>query len=150
MLDPPRARNLALQWLARREHSSLELHNKLLKKGCAPEVAAQVIERLKAERLVSDERFVEALISARRRRGHGPVRVQQELEKKGIPREIAVQQLDPRGREWIELIQEVRQKKFGARPPKDYAERAKQARFLQYRGFTLDQIQHVLNARDIE
>jgi regulatory protein len=115
-----------------------------------PDVAAQVVERLRAERLLSDERFIEALISAKRRRGQGPLRVRQELEKKGIAREVIEQWLDPRGREWIELLEEVRRKKFGARQPKNYAERAKQARFLQYRGFTSDQIQQVLNARDIE
>ena len=109
-----------------------------------------MVGRLEAERLLSDERFIEAMISAKRRRGHGPLRVQQDLEKKGIPREQVQQWLDPRGREWIELLKDVRAKKFGTRPPKNYAERAKQVRFLQYRGFTLDQIQQVLNARDAD
>jgi regulatory protein len=134
--------------LARREHSSFELHNKLVKKGCAPELAAQVIERLAAERLLSDERFIEGLIAARRRRGHGPLRVRHELEKKGIPEEAIEHWLDPGGHEWVELLREVRRKKFGAKQPKNFSERAKQARFLQGRGFTFDQIQRVLNARD--
>jgi len=150
VLDSPRARNLALQWLARREHSSVELHNKLLEKGCASDVAAQVVGRLKAERLLSDERFVEALVAARRRRGQGPLRVEQELEKKGIPKDLAAQWLDSRGRDWITLLKDVRRKKFGTKQPESYAERAKQARFLRYRGFTPDQIRQVLNVSDVD
>ena len=134
--------------LARREHSSFELHEKLITKGCAPALAVQVVERLKQERLLSDERFIEMLIESRRRRGYGPLRVRQELEKKGIPEDAIEQWLDPFGREWIELLREVRHKKFGGKPPKDFSERARQARFLQYRGFTFDQIQRVMNARD--
>ena len=122
----------------------------LAKKGCAPEVAAQVIERLKIERLLSDERFIESVIAARRRRGYGPLRVRQELEQKGIPKETIERRLDAAGREWIELLQQVRRKKFGAKPPKSYPARAKQARFLQSRGFTFDQIQRILNVRDID
>ncbi len=139
-----------MQWLARREHSSHELHAKLVRKGCAPEVAAEAIERLRTERLVSDERFIEGWIRARKRRGVGPLRVRQELQEKGISKEKVEQWLDARGREWIELLKQVRCKKFGARPPKNYSERAKQARFLQYRGFGPDQIQQVLSTRDID
>ena len=113
-------------------------------------MAAQVIERLKRERLLSDERFVENLIAARRRRGYGPLRVRQELEKKGIPEEIIEQWLDPCGCEWIDLLSDVRRRKFGEKQPKNDAERAKQARFLQNRGFILDQIQQVLGGWDIE
>ena len=108
----------------------------------------QVVERLKAERLVSDERFIEGLIAARRRRGIGPLRVQQDLQRKGIPGEAIEQWLDPGGREWIELLHEVRRKKFGVKQPRNFSERAKQARFLQGRGFTFDQIQQVLSGRD--
>jgi regulatory protein len=139
-----------LQWLARREHSSFELLDKLAKKGCAPELAAQVVERLKSERLLSDERFVESLIAARQRRGCGPLRVQRDLAAKGIPEEMIERWLDPRAREWTELLHEVRRKKFGANAPKSFSERAKQGRFLQYRGFGFEQIQQMFNSRDTD
>lgn len=147
-IDPSRARLLALQMLARREHSSFELHEKLLNKGCTPELAAQTVERLKTERLVSDARFIEGLIAARRRRGYGPLRVRRELEQKGIPEEAIEQWLDPGGGEWLELLQQVRRKKFGVKQPTSYSERAKQARFLQHRGFSFDQIQRIFSGRD--
>jgi regulatory protein len=139
-----------LRWLARREHSSAELHDKLVKKGCVPELAAQVVERLQGERLLSDERFVESLIAARRRRGIGPLRVRQDLERKGISPETVERWLNPSGREWVELVREVWRKKYKAKQPKTHAERAKQARFLQSRGFSFDQIQQVFNGRDTD
>jgi regulatory protein len=137
-----------LQWLARREHSSFELQEKLIQKGCAPALATQVIERLKGERLLSDERFIEGLIAARQRRGIGPLRVQRDLHAKGIPDEAIEQWLDPGGREWTELLHEVRRKKFGAKQPKTFSERARQARFLQGRGFSFEQIQRALSGRE--
>ncbi|HKQ30288.1 MAG TPA: regulatory protein RecX [Burkholderiales bacterium] len=115
-----------------------------------PELAAQVVERLVGERLLSDERFIESLIAARRRRGIGPLRVRQDLERKGIPVETVERWLKPGAREWLELSREVWRKKFKAKQPKTQAERAKQARFLQSRGFSFDQIQQVLNGRDID
>jgi regulatory protein len=97
---------------------------------------------------VSDTRFAESLVRVRRSRGYGPVRIQKELEQKGIEGGAIDAVLDARSREWTQEIERVRRKKFGAGLPRSYAERARQAKFLQYRGFTFDQIQHVLASRD--
>jgi regulatory protein len=137
-----------LGWLGRREHSSLELEQKLLRKGCSPTLARALIDDLVARRLVSDDRFVEMLVRARRARGQGPVRIAQELKEKGIGAGAIEDQLDFSSPLWLEEIERVRKKKFGPARPGTAAERAKQARFLQYRGFTLEQIRRVLNSRD--
>ena len=42
--------------------------------------------------------------------------------------------------DWRALAREVRVKRFGAAPPQDFRERARQSRFLEYRGFAADQI----------
>jgi regulatory protein len=133
--------------LARREHSRGELEQKLIRKGCPPALAEAVAGTLAAERLLSDERFVEMLVRARRRRGYGPLRIQQELKEKQIAAEMIERWLDISGRDWIEDLKRVRSKRFGNRPPGSIAERAKQARFLQQRGFTFEQIKMVLNSR---
>ena|SRR3990167_8236101 len=144
-MDTVAARALALRMLARREHGRQELCNKLLRKGCDAALAEEVVNKLEGERLVSDDRFMESLIQARRNRGYGPLRIQKELQEKGVAAEAIEHWLDVSGREWLEDIRRVQRKKFGARPPKSYPERARQARFLQYRGFTYDQIQKVLD-----
>ena len=104
-----------------------------------------MVRQLEAERLLSDDRFMESLIQARRNRGYGPLRIQKELQEKGVAREAIAHWLDATSRDWIDDIRRVQRKKFGARLPKNIAERARQTRFLQYRGFTYDQIQQILN-----
>ncbi len=119
----------------------------MLKKGCAEAIAAEVVRQLEAERLLSDDRFMESLIRARRNRGYGPLRIQKELQEKGVAPEAIANWLDFTSREWVDDIRRVQRKKFGGKTPRSYAERARQARFLQYRGFTYDQIQQLLDPR---
>ena len=42
--------------------------------------------------------------------------------------------------DWLQLARDVRRRKFGAAVPRSLGERAKQARFLQYRGFDAEQL----------
>lgn len=103
---------------------------------------------LQREGLVSDERFTEMLVRTRRARGFGPLWIKRELQEKGVAGELIAERLDVSGREWIEEIRHVRQKKYGDKQPKNFAERARQARFLQYRGFTHDQIRSAFGRND--
>jgi regulatory protein len=50
--------------------------------------------------------------------------------------------------DWSALAREMRQKKFGADVPSDFKEKARQMRFLQYRGFEPSQIQAAVSAYD--
>jgi len=72
------------------------------------------------------------------------------LQEKGIAEEAIERWLDTGSAEWLNEIRRVHRQKFGGRAPKSLSERAKQARFLQYRGFTFDQIQQALNPRGQE
>ncbi|MBI3897170.1 MAG: regulatory protein RecX [Gammaproteobacteria bacterium] len=137
-----------LGWLARREHSRKEVETKLKRKGCDAKLAEEVAAVLAAQHLLSDERFAEVLVRSRRNRGYGPVRIRKELEQRGLAVEAIEQWLDIHNDEWLAELKQLWRKKFGGRVPRDYAERAKQARFLQYRGFTFDQIQRVLGDLD--
>lgn len=47
--------------------------------------------------------------------------------------------------DWRSRIKRVRDKKFGDQPPESAQEKAKQWRFLQYRGFTSEQINSLFN-----
>lgn len=145
--DAAKARIMALRMLTRREHSCAELRAKLQEKGCADEVAGAVVSQLAAERLVSDERFVEALIAARRRRGYGPVRIRHELREKGIPAEHIELALDMGARHWLADLEQLCSRRYGSRPAANYSERARRARFLQSRGFTTEQIAKILSSR---
>jgi len=149
-LDAKEARNRALSWLARREYGRQELIGKLVQRGCAEDVATGIVAALAAEGSVSDERFVEALLHVRRVRGYGPLYIRRELQEKGIDRNTIERWLDAGSRDWIEIVRRVSKKKFGESRPASLAQRVKQTRFLQYRGFTHEQIKQALGSDDGE
>ncbi len=101
---------------------------------------------LAAEGVLSDERFIEALLHVRRVRGYGPLYIRRELEEKGIDRGTIERWLDVGSRDWVEDVKRVNKKKFGGQQPASLAERAKRTRFLQYRGFTHEQIRQALGS----
>jgi len=124
----------ALKILIRREHSQLELSNKLHLKGFDDVDIKRSINLLIEQKYQSDERFSEAFILMRYNQGKGPVIISSELKKRGIESfELSIF-------DWFELAKEVREKKFGKNLPSDYKTRAKQKRFLKSRGFDFDQI----------
>lgn len=130
--------------LARREHTRQELVTKLATRDFPEDVAEAVVDRLTEENLQSDVRFTEAFVSMRRKKGQGPIRIQNELQQRGVSQDLQDEYLDSRDDIWRDMIKQVRQKKFGNSSPKNYQQRAKQARFLQYRGFTSEQIRQEL------
>lgn len=138
----------AVRLLARREHSVHELRQKLRHKGFAAEPVEACLEALQAERLLSDARFAEAYVRMRAGRGYGPVRIRLELDERGVNSELGAQALAEAEADWEALAGQARRKRFGAALPQDFKERARQARFLQYRGFTAEQVRGVL--RDAE
>lgn len=137
-------RAAALRLLARREHSARELRRKLREKGHPQESVDSVLAELQQERLLDDTRFADALIASRIGRGQGPMRLLAELRERGVAEAIAEQALAEAECDWTALAATVRRKRFGAAAPADYPQHAKQARFLQYRGFTSEQIRHAL------
>ena len=124
----------AIKMLTRREHSRLELFQKLQIKGFDIDIINNSISKLGQQNYQSDERFAEDFILMRFNQGKGPVRIVSELKMRGI------NTFDLSAFDWFELAKEIRQKKFGNQSSLDYKEIAKQKRFLQSRGFNLDQI----------
>jgi regulatory protein len=142
-LDSRAVRVAALDSLARRDHASDDLRRKLVAKGYDSAVVGEVIERLRAEKLLDDRRYVENFIGFRATRGQGPVRVRADLRKLGLPDEVVEEGVGAYG-DWVAQLQRAREKKFGSKLPTDYADRQRQARFLGYRGFTGSQIRLAL------
>lgn len=141
-VSPATVRYAAMSHLARREHSLLELRQKLLKRFPEPELVDAVIEKLRAEGLQSDDRFAEAFISMRKNRGQGPVRIIAELKQRGVAEAIYSRYIDPSDEEWVASARSVCLRKYGSFADTP-AQRGKQMRFLQYRGFTSDQIRRI-------
>jgi len=129
-----RCYSAALKMLMRREHSKLELFSKLQLKGYDDEIIDSAITQLTEQNYQSDERFAEAFILMRFNQGKGPVRIASELKLRGIS-SFNLSDFD-----WFKSAKEIRTKKFGDIASPNFKEQAKQKRFLQSRGFSLDQI----------
>jgi regulatory protein len=130
----------AVRLLAGREHSTEELRRKLAHKGYPPETIEPVIQKLAGKRLLSDERFTVNFIHHHARRGQGPVRIRAALRQQGVDEARIEEALRTADVDWVQRAREVRRRKFGAAAPRSLGERAKQARFLQYRGFDAEQL----------
>ena len=124
----------ALKMLMRREHSKLELSQKLQAKGFDIVDVNSSISKLVQQNYQSDDRFSEGFILMRFNQGKGPVKIASELKMRGIDT------FDLSIFDWFKLAKEIRQRKFGDASSLDYKEMAKQKRFLQSSGFNLDQI----------
>lgn len=141
----PAIRLAAMNLLAMREHSARELYQKLGQKFGHEELVGEAIAALTQENLQSDDRYTEAFVTMRRRQGKGPVRILQELKEKGISGDVINDHIDPADSCWFASAAAERQKRFGASKPGDMKEKARQMRFLQYRGFTQSQISAAIN-----
>ncbi|MEH6651575.1 MAG: regulatory protein RecX [Motiliproteus sp.] len=102
-------------------------------------VIAALLDDFQQRDYQSDQRFAESLLRSRIARGQGVSRITQELRHKGVSDELRTEVLEAAQVDWFELASELWQRRFGPQPPADYAQRAKQQRFLLYRGFTYDQ-----------
>jgi len=142
--DEKTVRAAAVRLLGRREHSTRELRAKLIGKGHPAAIVDGVIHGLAAKKLVSDERFVSSFVHHHAMRGQGPIRIRAELRQQGLADAAIDAELERSGFQWPTLAGQVLRRKFGAGRPRSLSERAKRMRFLQYRGFSTDQIRAAL------
>jgi regulatory protein len=144
---PETLRNQAIRLLARREHSRAELQRKLQADAESPEQLAATLDALQQSGLLSDHRYAQQRSSQRGQR-YGDRRLRQELVRQGIDDETIAVSLADCGDE-KERCRQVWLKKFGtlADTPQ---ERARQLRFLQYRGFSGTAIRAVLHGDEDE
>jgi regulatory protein len=134
----------ALSYLAHRDHSQHELTQKLLKKQFPLTDITTLITQLTQNGSLNDLRFAENYCRYRRNKGYGPLRISMELQARGIAPEIIAEVIQIADNAWLTEAQNIWRKRFKANIPTDFSLRAKQMRFLQYRGFTREQIEHAL------
>lgn len=136
--------------LARREHGRVELSRKLRSRGAPAELIESVLDRLVEEGLLSETRYLESFVRMRANAGYGPLRIREELAQRGLAREDIEQALRESGFDWAEQLRAVWMRKFYGELPSDQRERARQGRFLSYRGYSLDMIGRLLRGGSID
>jgi regulatory protein len=137
----------ALKLLARREHSRAELGRKL---AAHSEDAAEIdrlLDELESRGWLSERRVAEQMVHARRSR-FGMQRIERDLLAKGVSGEVVAGAMQDLKEGELAAAREVWRKKFGGRVPRNQAERGKQARFLQGRGFGMDVILKIIKGGD--
>ena len=137
-------RRKAIGLLARREHSRAELARKLAADGTDEDIA-NVLAHLESEGLLSDARAAAAYVRAHGAR-FGAARLRQDLRSRGLDPAVVAAEVGELPSE-LERARAVWSKKFAA-VPEDAKEWARQARFLQSRGFATDVIRRLLKDVD--
>ncbi len=130
--------------LSRREHSEFELRQKLNTREFSVDDIELAIERLLEKDYLSDDRFAQSTCRYRANRGYGWRYIANELKQKGVCSTI-IQQLQKNCEiDWYLQAELAYNKRFGEYGDNDpqamQKEKAKRIRFLQYRGFSADEI----------
>jgi regulatory protein len=141
--DPGELRERALRLLARREHSRVELARKLEQTGFVREDIAPLLDEFEGKEWLSDRRFTESYVADHRAKA-GRIKLAYDLRQRGVTDNIIQAVLEDNYGSEIECAREVWRRKFHS-VPTDAAEKARQMRFLQSRGFAMEVIRRIIN-----
>ena len=154
-----RLRWLAFYYLSRREYGKAELKQKLLDKEQDPDQIDALLDEFAEKGYQSDYRTILMLIRENIRKGRGRGRIKQEFYHKKIAMPSNIDELIDMannesdefsefvedsadtlidGVDWLKLAVVARTKKYGDDIPIEQKDKARQLRFLQYRGFNTD------------
>lgn len=126
----------AIDLLSRREHSRLELRQKLRQKPHAEGVDLEpLLDQLAEANYQSDERYAESFVRSRVLKGQGEMKIRQLLLQRGVAVSLAEKSLAEAEVNWWELAEQQREKRFGPEYPTTRDEQVRQSRFLLSRGF---------------
>ncbi|GGC55809.1 regulatory protein RecX [Marinobacter halophilus] len=143
-----KARSAALRLLARREHSRYELSLKLRQRQIEAAIIDTVLDEYEHEGWLDDQRFADVYARQRMDAGYGPLKIQAELQQRGIKHHSPDCLTEASDEEWARRAIGLREKRFGLGcVENDLAEKLRQARFLNRRGFTAVHVERALEAR---
>jgi regulatory protein len=141
-------RQEAIRLLARREHTRAELARKLAGRGTAEEIEG-VLAEMEASQLQSDSRAAESWLRGNAAR-LGSSRLRHSLKSRGLSPELIEEQIEQAGLpDEMERARAIWSRKFSAAPG-NAKEWARQARFLQSRGFAGDIVRRLLKEPQAE
>lgn len=144
-LTGTRLRSYAFAVLTRKEYSKADLTEKLMTYAQSREEVLTLVDELSANNYQSDQRVAEMTVRSQVRRGKGPNRIKLALRAKQLDR--ALVQEDIAEIDWYEQAYQLKVKKYGTEVSKDPKIKAKQIRFLQYRGFEMDAIMKAISKK---
>lgn len=147
-LTGTRLRSYAFAVLTRREYSKAELIEKLITYAQDRDEVISLVEELAQNNYQSDQRVAEMTVRSQMRKGKGPNRIKLALRSKQLDK--ALVQEDLAEIDWYEQAYQLKVKKYGTEVAKDPKIKAKQIRFLQYRGFEMDAIMKAISKKETD
>jgi regulatory protein len=153
-------RERALRILVRREYSRLELRRRLIEHAASEQELDALLDALEQKKQLSDQRYAESRARVLGRK-YSSARIGQELRRQGVGDSDMAQAMQDARAADLHRARTIWQRKFGSRPSfglndddsndassdrtnNTAAERARQIRFLQSRGFSFDIIRQVI------
>ncbi|MGE8538395.1 MAG: regulatory protein RecX [Acinetobacter sp.] len=137
-LTGSRLRSYAFAVLTRKEYAKAELIEKLCLYAEDRDEVLELVDELSRENYQSDQRVAETMLSSQKRKGKGPNQIKMKLKNKKIDTALIAEEL--KETDWVQQAYELKVKKYGTEVSKDPKLKAKQIRFLMYRGFEMDAI----------
>lgn len=147
-LTGSRLRSYAFAVLTRREYSKADLIEKLALYAMDRDEVLKLVDELARENYQSDQRVAEIMLSSQKRKGKGPNRIKLALKSKKIDASLIQEEL--KETDWNEQAYQLKVKKYGVKVEKEPKLKAKQIRFLMYRGFEMDAIIKAITRKEDE
>ena len=117
---------------------------KLIAAGYSGDAATNAVKYLRDLGFINEDKIARQLLQASIKKGYGPMRINMELQKKGVPKEIARDLMKDLDVDFVEQCALVIKKKWGEMPS-ERAARAKAVRALTSLGYTYDDINSAVN-----
>ncbi|ANF81658.1 RecX family transcriptional regulator [Acinetobacter sp. NCu2D-2] len=144
-LTGSRLRSYAFAVLTRKEYAKAELIEKLCLYAEDRNEVLELVDELSRENYQSDQRVAETMLSSQKRKGKGPNQIKMKLKSKKIDTALIAEEL--KETDWVQQAYELKVKKYGVEVSRDPKIKAKQIRFLMYRGFEMDAIIKAINCK---
>ncbi|SPL69001.1 regulatory protein RecX [Acinetobacter stercoris] len=148
LLTGSRLRSYAFAVLTRKEYSKADLIEKLALYAADRDEVITLVDELARENYQSDQRVAEMTLRSQVRKGKGPNRIKLALRTKQLDKTLVEEDLNEIN--WYEQAYQLKVKKYGTDVSKDPKLKAKQIRFLQYRGFDMDSIMKAITRKEEE
>lgn len=145
-LHGSRLRSYAFAVLTRKEYSKAELIEKLALYAESRDEVIALVDELAAQHYQSDQRVAEIMLSSQKRKGKGPNQIKMKLKSKKIDSSLIADELKETN--WTQQAYELKVRKYGFEVTKDPKIKAKQIRFLMYRGFEMDAIMKAISRKE--
>lgn len=147
--DINKLRATALAWLGRQEYSIDKFSRKLRQYEATEEQVHLIVQEFCQHNWLSEQRYCEGFVRSRIRKGQGKARIINDARTHGLDQQTLLAALnqaeDDDKVDWFELALETYQRRYGQTEVSDFKEKAKRIRFMQYRGFTMEQVQYAID-----